>query len=95
CIWFTPRLVFGLRRALVLAGAQTQVMSLWKVDDAATRDLMVAMHKTLLGAEGRAPLSRVQALRQAQVALSADPKRAHPFYWAAFVLAGDWRILSR
>ncbi|MSQ82649.1 MAG: CHAT domain-containing protein, partial [Myxococcales bacterium] len=33
----TPRLVFGLRRALVLAGAQTQVMSLWKVDDAATR----------------------------------------------------------
>ena len=87
--------VFGLRRALVLAGAQTQVMSLWKVDDAATRDLMVAMHKALLGAEGHAPLSRVQALRQAQVALSADAKQAHPFYWAAFVLAGDWRILSR
>ncbi len=85
--------VFGLRRALVLAGAETQVMSLWKVDDLATRDLMVALHQKLLGHGGQAPLGRAEALRQAQLLLAKDPKRSHPFWWAAFILSGEWRAL--
>jgi len=54
--------VYGLRRALVLAGSESQVMSLWQVSDAATRDLMVAYYKRLQSGEGR-----TEALRQVQL----------------------------
>jgi len=56
--------VYGLRRALVLAGSETQVMSLWQVSDAATRDLMVDYYKRLQAGEGR-----TEALRQVQLAM--------------------------
>ena len=56
--------VYGLRRAIVLAGAESQVMSLWKVDDAATRDLMVGYYKRLQAGEGRS-----DALRQVQLSM--------------------------
>ncbi|MFL6211391.1 MAG: CHAT domain-containing tetratricopeptide repeat protein [Pyrinomonadaceae bacterium] len=70
--------VYGLRRALVLAGSEAQVMSLWQVSDAATRDLMVAYYRRLQGGEGR-----TEALRQVQLAMiksapqgaSADAQR--------------------
>jgi CHAT domain-containing protein len=45
--------VYGLRRALVIAGTETQIMSLWEVDDAATRDLMVDYYDRLIKGEGR------------------------------------------
>jgi CHAT domain-containing protein/tetratricopeptide (TPR) repeat protein len=81
--------VYGLRRALVLAGSETQVMSLWSVDDRATRDLMVAYYKELLSGAGRA-----EAMQRVQRALLKDPKRRHPSYWAAFIVSGDWRPLD-
>jgi CHAT domain-containing protein len=56
--------VYGLRRALVLAGSQSQVMSLWKVSDTGTRDLMTDYYKRLQAGEGR-----TEALRQAQLAM--------------------------
>ena len=56
--------IYGLRRALVLAGSETQVMSLWQVSDAATRDLMVAYYKLL-----QAGASRTEALRQVQLTM--------------------------
>ena len=56
--------VYGLRRALVLAGSETQVMSLWKVSDAGTRDLMVAYYTRLQRGE-----SRTEAMRQVQLAM--------------------------
>jgi CHAT domain-containing protein len=77
--------VYGLRRALVLAGAQTQVASLWKVPDEATQELMVAYYERLLKGEGRAG-----ALRAAQQAMMQNPSRRHPYYWAAFIPIGDW-----
>ena len=80
--------VYGLRRALVLAGAQTQVPSLWKVDDAATQELMVDYYGRLLKGEGRSG-----ALRAAQKAMMATPERQHPYYWAAFVPIGNWTPL--
>lgn len=81
--------VYGLRRALVVAGAETVVTSLWKVDDEATRDLMVAYYGALERGGGRG-----DALRQAQLAMRADPARRHPYFWATFIAVGDWRTLD-
>ena len=62
------------------------VASLWNVEDQSTRDLMVEFYKALK--EGK---SKSQALAQAQRRLLAQEKYRHPFYWAPFVLIGDWR----
>jgi len=74
--------VFGLRRAFVLAGAKTLVMSLWKVPDAQTRELMDELYTRLLAGHRRA-----DALRGAQLALK--DRYADPFYWAAFICQGE------
>ncbi|MCA1564318.1 MAG: tetratricopeptide repeat protein [Acidobacteria bacterium] len=63
--------VYGLRRALVLAGSETQVMSLWQVSDDATRDLMIAYYRLLQDGAGRG-----DALRQVQLAMLAGGQRA-------------------
>src|SRR4029078_5411263 len=76
--------VYGLRRAFVIAGAETQVMSLWKVNDTATREQMEAYYAGLLKGNGRS-----EAMRQVQLAMLHDPARAHPFYWASFVVGGN------
>ena len=79
--------VYGLRRALVLAGSESQVMSLWKVSDSATRDLMIGFYQRLQSGEGRA-----DALRNVQLSLLRSGRtRAHPFFWASFIQSGDWR----
>jgi CHAT domain-containing protein len=78
--------VYGLRRALVLAGVRTQIASLWKVDDAATRDLMIDYYRRLQAGAGRS-----QALREAQLTMLKDPARAHPYYWASFITIGEER----
>jgi len=77
--------VYGLRRALLLAGAASQVISLWEVENASTKDLMAAFYGGLKNG-----LERSQALRAAQLKIEKEnPERQHPFYWAAFVLSGD------
>ncbi|ANB74935.1 hypothetical protein AYM40_21020 [Paraburkholderia phytofirmans OLGA172] len=81
--------VYGLRRSLVLAGAESQLVSLWQVDDKATRDLMVAFYKRLLAGAGRG-----DALRQVQLDMLTHPELRHPYYWAGFVPLGDWRNLK-
>lgn len=82
--------VYGLRRALVLAGAASQVVSLWSVSDAATPALMRSFYASLAQGIGRA-----EALRQAKRDLMSQPHYAHPYYWAAFIQAGDWTPLDR
>jgi CHAT domain-containing protein len=81
--------VHGLRRALVLAGAETQLMSLWPVSDRWTRELMVAYYKRLQRGEGRGA-----ALRQVQLWMLKDAKRRHPYYWASFIQSGEWANLE-
>ncbi|WP_438017269.1 CHAT domain-containing tetratricopeptide repeat protein [Sorangium sp. So ce315] len=76
--------VQGLRRALVIAGAETQVMSLWRIGDQATRHLMTAYYDRLVS--GR---TRSDALREAQLSLKGQPDTAHPYYWAAFIVSGN------
>ncbi|SLM47423.1 Kinesin light chain-like protein [Nitrospira japonica] len=76
--------VYGLRRALVLAGVRAQVVSLWKVDDATTKEFMVAYYKQLQ--TGMGPSA---ALSVVQIAMQKNPTLAHPYYWAAFVVIGN------
>ncbi|MER0205038.1 MAG: CHAT domain-containing protein [Nitrosomonas sp.] len=82
--------VFGLRRALVIAGSETQVMSLWKVDDDGTQELMVDYYQRLLNHEGRS-----DAMRQTQLAMLASDNRHHPYYWASFIVSGDWKPMEK
>jgi CHAT domain-containing protein len=81
--------VYGMRRAFVLAGAETLVMSLWPVSDAIARDTMVGYYTRL-----RAGLGRGEALRQAKLAILRLPKRRHPYYWAGFIQSGEWADLD-
>ncbi len=74
--------VFGLRRAFLLAGAKTLVMSLWKIPDEETRMLMEGFYKRIL--EGR---PRAEALREAQLEVKAVS--AEPLFWGAFISQGD------
>jgi CHAT domain-containing protein len=78
--------VYGLRRAFVVAGAKTLVMSLWKVPDEQTRKLMEDFYRLLLRGAPRA-----EALRKAQLAMKN--KYPDPFYWGAFICQGDPRRL--
>ncbi|WP_437542210.1 CHAT domain-containing tetratricopeptide repeat protein [Sorangium sp. So ce367] len=79
--------VYGLRRALVLAGADSQIMSLWKVADEETQALMTAYYGRLSADDGRS-----DALREVQIAMVR--KGLHPFYWAAFIAGGSGLSLS-
>ncbi|MGZ3458885.1 MAG: CHAT domain-containing protein, partial [Archangium sp.] len=74
--------VYGLRRSLVVAGAETVVTSLWKVNDDTTRELMEAYYRHLLAGQGR-----TSALREAMRALRQ--KQPHPHFWAPFIAIGQ------
>ncbi len=76
--------IIGLTWALFVAGAPTQVLSQWSVDDESTATLMGAFYASL--AQGKAA-----ALRAAELSLLHDTKHGHPYYWAPFTLMGDWR----
>jgi CHAT domain-containing protein len=77
--------VYGLRRALAIAGSESQLMSLWAVNDYSTNTLMVNYYKRLMNNVGRS-----EALRQTQLEMLANSTYQHPYYWAAFIPSGDW-----
>jgi CHAT domain-containing protein len=79
--------LIGLTRGFMYAGAARVVASLWKVDDAATAELMKEFYRGMFGPQQLAPAA---ALRAAQKAMSRQKQWASPYYWAAFVLQGDW-----
>jgi CHAT domain-containing protein len=81
--------VYGLRRALVLAGTETQVISLWPVSDEGTRDLMIGYYKGLQAGRGRS-----ESLRQMQLRMLKSTDRKHPYYWASFIQSGEWANLE-
>lgn len=80
--------IYGLRRALVLAGARSQVLSLWKVNDDVTKDWMKDYYERIL-----AGTPRDVALSETQIAFLTESEYSHPYYWAAFIGSGDWRPL--
>ena len=61
--------------------------TLWKVADSSTATLMGDMYRR----RTQSNLSKIEALRQAQIALASQPRTSHPFYWAPFVLMGNWK----
>ncbi|HKG59667.1 MAG TPA: CHAT domain-containing protein [Pyrinomonadaceae bacterium] len=76
----------GLTRAFMYAGAQSTVASLWKVDDNATTELMRQFYDAMLN-QGVSPPA---ALRAAKEKMWQHPRWKHPFYWAAFVVQGEY-----
>lgn len=77
----------GLTRGFMYAGSPRVVASLWKVDDAATAELMKRFYSGMFG-KGLPPAA---ALRQAQIEMWNQERWRSPYYWAAFVLQGEWR----
>ncbi len=82
---------FGLRRAFHLAGARTVIMSLWPVHDQATADWMAALYRARLRERADTPTALHRAQRAVLEARRANRQSTHPYYWAAFIAAGDWR----
>jgi CHAT domain-containing protein/tetratricopeptide (TPR) repeat protein len=79
--------LIGLTRGLMYAGAARVVVSLWNVSDKATASLMSHFYRDMLAA-GKPPSA---ALRAAQLALAKQKGWENPYYWAPFVMQGDWR----
>jgi CHAT domain-containing protein len=80
------RAALGLAGVALKAGARSALATLWYINDVASGELVTDFYKALQS--GR--LSRAQALRAAQQALTSDPRFAHPAYWAPFLLIGNW-----
>jgi tetratricopeptide (TPR) repeat protein len=80
--------VLGLARGFMHAGVPRVVATTWKVDDAAAAELMKRFYGGMFGAKKLTPAA---ALREAQLALRRQPRFSAPYYWAPFVLQGEWR----
>jgi CHAT domain-containing protein len=80
--------VIGLTRAFMYAGAPTVGVSLWSVNDASTALLMADFYKRMLTGAGVPP---AEAMRGAQQNMIAGKKFSNPYYWAPFVLQGEWK----
>ncbi len=84
---FDPSAVYSsLSRAFTKAGAPTVVASLWSVNDTSTKDTMMLFYKELAAGQ-----SKAEAMRRAQLSVMHDPRFAHPYYWAPFIVLGDWK----
>jgi CHAT domain-containing protein/tetratricopeptide (TPR) repeat protein len=75
----------GLSQALFVAGTPSAILTLWNVNDVSTSHLMQTMYQRLQNA-----VETGEALRQAQLFLLHDLAYRHPYFWAPFVLYGDW-----
>ena len=80
------RAALGLAGVAVRSGARSTLATLWSVRDRATAILMAQFYREL----GEPGLSKAEALRRAQLSLLQERRYKHPFYWAPFVLVGNW-----
>jgi len=79
--------LIGLTRGFMYAGARRLTASLWQVEDAATSELMGRFYRGMLGDKR---LSAASALRAAQIEMFKQKQWRSPYYWAAFVIQGEW-----
>lgn len=80
------RAALGLAGLAVRSGARSTLASLWSVNDASTTELMVKFYQFLT----KQNISKAEALRQSQLELIHSSHYQHPFYWAPFILVGNW-----
>jgi CHAT domain-containing protein len=81
------RATLGLAGVAIRARAKSTIASLWSVSDEATQDLMISLYQNLATKK----LGKSESLRQAQQTLMHNPKYRSPYYWAPFVLIGNWQ----
>jgi len=79
--------LMGLTRGFMYAGASRVIASLWKVDDVATAELMERLYRDMLAKD----LKPATALRQSQIEMWKQKRWESPYYWAAFVMQGEWK----
>jgi CHAT domain-containing protein len=82
--------VMGLRRAFEVAGAGTVITSLWRIEDRSTEEWMQRLYEARLRGTTTAEAVRDASLKTL-LARRSQGKSPHPFYWGAFVAAGDWK----
>lgn len=80
--------IVGLTRGFMYAGARRVAVSLWRVDDQATSELMQRFYRELLRDGAPSPAA---ALRTSQISMLREKRWNSPFYWSAFVLQGEWK----
>ena len=80
------RAALGLAGLAVRSGARSTLATLWSAKDQSTAKLMVKFYQALT----REGVSKAEALRQAQLEMLQSPRYQDPFYWAPFVLVGNW-----
>jgi len=81
--------VYGLRRAFVMAGAESLMMSLWPVSTLARAPWMIDYYKGLVQNEGRA-----RRCDECNCRCYAANPHSHPYYWASFIQTGEWANLQ-
>ena len=79
--------LIGLTRGFMYSGAPRVVASLWNVDDLATAELMKLFYQRML----KDGMPAGAALRAAQLEMSRQKRWASPYFWAGFVLHGEWK----
>ncbi|MGE5660415.1 MAG: CHAT domain-containing protein [Actinomycetota bacterium] len=80
------RAALGLAGVAVRSGARSTLATLWSVKDQSTADFMTEFYRDIISPG----MSKAEAIRQAQLALLKNPQFQHPFYWAPFILVGNW-----
>jgi len=80
------RAALGLAGMAIRSGARSTLATLWSVNDSSTAALMTEFYREL--SDGS--LTKAEALRQAQIKILQTPEYSHPYFWAAFVLIGNW-----
>lgn len=80
------RSALGLAGLAVKVGARSALATLWELDDESAVAMTTAFYQNLL----KPGVNKAEALRRAQLPLLASPDKRHPFYWAPFLLIGNW-----
>ncbi|NEO68079.1 MAG: CHAT domain-containing protein [Moorea sp. SIO3H5] len=82
------RATLGLAGFALRSGAHSTLGSLWSVSDESTTYLMKEFYQSLI--QTKPSMTKAEALQQAQLKLRQDPLYEHPYFWASFVLVGNW-----
>jgi CHAT domain-containing protein len=79
--------LIGLTRAFLYSGTGSIMVSLWSVNADSTLKLMESFFNNMKNEK----MSKAEALQNAQIEMTQDERYAHPYYWAPFMLIGDWK----